>query len=133
MMVLAWPVMMEVMAPRPTPPVLAERGAKTETVPELPQPGGGGGGRTAQSAIQAMSPAPPPPPLGPGPMIARSATIRIVVPAPSLDATLASLKQLGQVVAESQGGDVVSEQVVDIAARLANARQHRVAADASDS
>lgn len=49
-----------------------------------------------------------------------SATLR--VPAPALDATLVSIKQLGQVVSESQGGDDVTEQVVDIAARLANAR-----------
>jgi hypothetical protein len=49
-----------------------------------------------------------------------NATLR--VPAPALDAALASIKQLGQVVAESQGGDDVTEQVVDIAARLANAR-----------
>ena len=49
-----------------------------------------------------------------------NATLR--VPAPALDATLASIKQLGQVVGESQGGDDVTEQVVDIAARLANAR-----------
>jgi uncharacterized protein DUF4349/putative zinc finger protein len=49
-----------------------------------------------------------------------NATLR--VPAPALDATLASIKQLGQVISESQGGDDVTEQVVDVAARLANAR-----------
>jgi hypothetical protein len=49
-----------------------------------------------------------------------NATLR--VPAPALDATLASIKQLGQVVSESQGGDDVTEQVVDVTARLANAR-----------
>jgi len=49
-----------------------------------------------------------------------NATLR--VPASALDATLASIKQLGQVVSESQGGDDVTEQVVDVAARLANAR-----------
>ena len=49
-----------------------------------------------------------------------NATLR--VPAPALDAALVSIKQLGQVIGESQGGDDVTEQVVDIAARLANAR-----------
>ncbi|HXQ78067.1 MAG TPA: DUF4349 domain-containing protein [Gemmatimonadaceae bacterium] len=164
MMVLTWPVLMEIMAPAPRPPVLAEPGAKTPTVPALPEPGGGGGGSKLQSALLPISPAMQPPPAGDGPMIARWATIRIVanrfdevrpaidrilhdvqgfagridatavrgasrtlnatlrVPAPALDATLASLKPLGQVVSESQGGDDVTEQVVDIAARLANAR-----------
>jgi anti-sigma factor RsiW len=50
-----------------------------------------------------------------------NATLR--VPASSLDAALGSLKRLGQVVSESQGGDDVTEQVVDVAARLKNARQ----------
>jgi uncharacterized protein DUF4349/putative zinc finger protein len=49
-----------------------------------------------------------------------NATLR--VPAPALDAALASIKQLGQVVSESEGGDDVTEQVVDVTARLANAR-----------
>jgi Domain of unknown function (DUF4349)/Putative zinc-finger len=49
-----------------------------------------------------------------------NATLR--VPASALEATLGSIKQLGQVVSESQGGDDVTEQVVDVAARLANAR-----------
>jgi hypothetical protein len=49
-----------------------------------------------------------------------NATLR--VPAPTLDATLVSIKQLGQVIGDSQGGDDVTEQVVDIAARLVNAR-----------
>jgi hypothetical protein len=52
------------------------------------------------------------------------ATLRI--PASSLDAAMASLKRLGHVEAESRGGDDVTEQVVDIAARLANARNTEV-------
>jgi hypothetical protein len=49
-----------------------------------------------------------------------NATLRI--PAASLDTAIASLKRLGHVETESRGGDDVTEQVVDIVARLANAR-----------
>ena len=165
MMVLTRPAMMEFRAPAPRPPVLAEPVPKTQTVSELPERGGGAGGGRVQSATRPILAAPVAQPQpGDGPMIVRSATIRIVanrfdevrpsidrilrdvkgfagridataargasrtlnatlrVPAPALDATLASIKQLGQVVGESQGGDDVTEQVVDIAARLANAR-----------
>jgi hypothetical protein len=56
----------------------------------------------------------------------RSLNATLRVPAGSLDAAIASLKRLGHVVAESRGGDDVTEQVVDIAARLANARNTEV-------
>lgn len=49
-----------------------------------------------------------------------SATVR--VPADRLATALASFRQLGQVVTESQGADDVTEQMVDLSARLANAR-----------
>jgi Domain of unknown function (DUF4349)/Putative zinc-finger len=48
------------------------------------------------------------------------ATLR--VPSVSLDGAIASLRSLGRVTAESRGGDDVTEQLVDISARLANAR-----------
>ena len=48
------------------------------------------------------------------------ATLR--VPGDRLDAALGALRNLGQVIAESQGGDDVTEQVVDLEARLSNAR-----------
>jgi hypothetical protein len=48
------------------------------------------------------------------------ATLR--VPAGRLDTTLAALKATGEVVEESQAGDDVTEQVTDLDARLANAR-----------
>jgi uncharacterized protein DUF4349/putative zinc finger protein len=44
------------------------------------------------------------------------------VPAARLDEALAALKRLGHVAHESQGGDDVTEQVVDMGTRLANAR-----------
>ena len=53
---------------------------------------------------------------------ARSLTATLRVPADRLDAALAALKGLGQVVEESQGGDDVTEQAVDLDARLTNAR-----------
>jgi hypothetical protein len=56
----------------------------------------------------------------------RSLNATLRVPAGSLDTAIASLKKLGHVVAESRGGDDVTEQVVDIAARLANARNTEV-------
>ncbi|HKD14137.1 MAG TPA: DUF4349 domain-containing protein [Candidatus Angelobacter sp.] len=51
---------------------------------------------------------------------ALSATLR--VPADQLDATIAELKKLGHVDSESQKGEEVSQQYVDLRARLANAR-----------
>jgi hypothetical protein len=49
-----------------------------------------------------------------------SATFR--VPADQLDATIGEVKQLAHVEQESQGGEEVSAQYVDLAARLLNAR-----------
>jgi len=49
-----------------------------------------------------------------------SATVR--VPADQLDATITELKKLGHVDSESQKGEEVSQQYVDLQARLANAR-----------
>ncbi|HLW55278.1 MAG TPA: DUF4349 domain-containing protein [Candidatus Angelobacter sp.] len=49
-----------------------------------------------------------------------SATFRI--PAAQLDAAMAELKKLGRVESESQGGEEVTQQYVDLQARLANAR-----------
>jgi hypothetical protein len=49
-----------------------------------------------------------------------SATLR--VPADQLDATLAEVKTLGRVESESQGGQDVTSQYVDLQARLTNAR-----------
>jgi uncharacterized small protein (DUF1192 family) len=49
-----------------------------------------------------------------------NATLRI--PANQLDGTLAELKKLGRVVEESQKGDEVTQQYVDLTARLRNAR-----------
>ncbi len=53
---------------------------------------------------------------------ARSLTAAIQVPAPRLDAALAALKPLGIVLDESQKGEDVTEQIVDVDARLSNAR-----------
>lgn len=52
----------------------------------------------------------------------RSLNATLRVPVASLDDALASLRQLGHVVGETQGGDDVSEQMVDLTARLANGR-----------
>lgn len=49
-----------------------------------------------------------------------NATLRI--PAGQLDATLTELKKLGRVAGESQSGEEVTQQYVDLEARLANAR-----------
>lgn len=123
----------------------------------------------AQDALAAIGQRPAPQPTTPpqvvsGPMIVRTATLRVVannfeavrptvdrvlrdvggfvgqidvstargmprslaatlrVPAPRLDAALGALRQLGQVVEESQGGDDVTEQAIDLDARLANNR-----------
>jgi hypothetical protein len=48
------------------------------------------------------------------------ATLR--VPAPQLDATMAEIRNLGRVETEQQGGEEVTQQMVDLEARLANAR-----------
>jgi len=45
------------------------------------------------------------------------------VPSAELDATLSDLRALGRVSTESQGGEDVSDQHVDLAARLHNARE----------
>jgi chromosome segregation ATPase len=50
-----------------------------------------------------------------------SATFR--VPADQLDAALAEMKKLARVEQESQGGEEVTEQYVDLTARLSNARK----------
>lgn len=52
----------------------------------------------------------------------RSLNANLRVPAGELDSALAELKQLGRVESESQNGRDVSKQYVDLAARLANAR-----------
>jgi len=52
----------------------------------------------------------------------RSLTATVRVPADKLDATLAELKKLGRVESESQGGEEVTQQYVDLVARLENAR-----------
>jgi len=52
----------------------------------------------------------------------RTLTTNIRVPAPQLDATLAELRRLGHVDNESQSGEDVTAQSVDLDARLANAR-----------
>jgi uncharacterized protein DUF4349/putative zinc finger protein len=53
-----------------------------------------------------------------------NATLRI--PASQLESTLAELKALGRVEAESQGGEEVTQRYVDLEARLANARNSEV-------
>jgi hypothetical protein len=53
---------------------------------------------------------------------ARSLTATLLVPASRLDGALAALKSIGLVVQESQSGDDVTDQVIDIGARLSNAR-----------
>jgi hypothetical protein len=52
----------------------------------------------------------------------RTLTGTLRVPADQLDATLADLKTLGRVESESQGGQDVTPQYVDLQARLSNAR-----------
>jgi anti-sigma factor RsiW len=52
----------------------------------------------------------------------RTLTATLRVPANQFDVTLAELKKLGQVVQESQKGEEVTAQYVDLQARLANAR-----------
>jgi hypothetical protein len=53
----------------------------------------------------------------------RSLAATFRVPADQLDAVMTELKTLGRVEQESQGGEEVTEQYVDLSARLANARR----------
>lgn len=50
----------------------------------------------------------------------RTLTATLRIPAPQLDAAMAELKKLGRVEDESQGGEEVTQQYVDLQARLAN-------------
>jgi hypothetical protein len=52
----------------------------------------------------------------------RTLTAVFRVPSMQLDATLIELKKLGRVIAEAQSGEEVTQQYVDLQARLANAR-----------
>ncbi len=52
----------------------------------------------------------------------RSLTATLRVPADQLDASLAEMKTLGRVESESQSGEDVTSQFVDLQARLANSR-----------
>ena len=52
----------------------------------------------------------------------RSFTATLRVPADQLDAAMADLRKLGRVESESQSGEEVTSQYVDLQARLANAR-----------
>ena len=54
--------------------------------------------------------------------VPRSLTATLRVPTAKLDDALAALKKLGQVISESQNGDDVTQQSVDLDARLANSR-----------
>jgi chromosome segregation ATPase len=56
------------------------------------------------------------------PKAARTLTASMRVPAPELDSTLAELRKLGQLDEEKQGGEEVSQQYVDLKARLENSR-----------
>ena len=52
----------------------------------------------------------------------RSLTATLRIPAQQLDAAMAELKKLGRVEDESQGGEEVTQQYVDLEARLANGK-----------
>jgi hypothetical protein len=52
----------------------------------------------------------------------RSLTATLRVPSDQLDATLGELKKLGRVEGESQNGEEVTQQYVDLQARIVNAR-----------
>ena len=52
----------------------------------------------------------------------RTLTATLRVPGPQLEATMAELKKLGRVEDESQGGEEVTQQYVDLEARLANGK-----------
>ena len=53
---------------------------------------------------------------------ARTLTATLRVPSSRLDATLATLRTLGQAMDESQGGEDVTTQMIDLDARLRNSR-----------
>ena len=53
---------------------------------------------------------------------ARTLEATLRVPADQLDTTMAELKKLGRVESESQSGEEVTEQYIDLEARLSNAR-----------
>jgi hypothetical protein len=53
---------------------------------------------------------------------ARTLSVTLRVPAGQLAAALAELKSLGRVSSESQSGEEITQQYVDLVARLANAR-----------
>lgn len=53
----------------------------------------------------------------------QSFTAKLMIPVAQMDAALADLKALGRVGQEQQGGEEVTSQVVDIDARLKNARE----------
>jgi anti-sigma factor RsiW len=53
----------------------------------------------------------------------RSFDAKLAVPAPQYDATLADLRALGRVAQEQQSSEEVSAQIVDLDARLKNARE----------
>jgi hypothetical protein len=53
----------------------------------------------------------------------RTLTATLRVPGPQLEAAMAELKKLGRVEDESQGGEEVTQQYVDLQARLANGKQ----------
>lgn len=52
----------------------------------------------------------------------RSLTATLRIPAPQLDSALTELKKLGRVEDESQGGEEVTQQYVDLEARLVNGK-----------
>ena len=52
----------------------------------------------------------------------RTLTATLHIPAAQLDTAMATLKSIGRVVDEAQSGEDVTEQVVDVTARLANTR-----------
>jgi hypothetical protein len=52
----------------------------------------------------------------------RTLTATLRIPAPQLEAAMAELKKLGRVEDESQGGEEVTQQYVDLQARLANGK-----------
>jgi hypothetical protein len=52
----------------------------------------------------------------------RSLTATLRIPAPQLDAAMAELKKLGRVENEAQGGEEVTQQYVDLEARLKNSQ-----------
>jgi hypothetical protein len=52
----------------------------------------------------------------------RTLTATLHIPAAQLDAAISTLKSIGRVVDEAQSGEDVTERVVDVTARLANAR-----------